>query len=262
MTDGHIHIERGPYTLEWISRFVDRAVETRLDEIWLLEHCYRFEEFVPMYASVCAASDYVDAWFHRKAGVLRLADYLELVRRVREERFPVAIRFGLEICYFREYEDFTAERTRDLGLDFLLGSVHFVDKFAFDHRAEHWAGMDVDRLYRGYFEDEIALAKSGLFDGIGHPDAIGLFGHRPSFSLAEYYERLAGALAASDMYADQNSGAARRCPDTAPLGMDAALLAALKRHHVRVVTSSDAHCPEDVGWGIREMRRLLECAAT
>ena len=262
MTDGHIHIERGPYTLEWISRFADRAVEMGLDEIWLLEHCYRFEEFVPMYGSVCAYSDYVDAWFRRKAGQLRLGDYLDLVRRVRGERFPVTIRLGLEICYFREYEDFTAGLTKDLGLDFLLGSVHFVDDFAFDHRPEHWAGVDVDKIHRRYFEDSIALAKCGVFDGIGHPDAIKLFGHRPSFSLAGYYERLAAALSESGMYADQNSGAARRCPDTAPLGMDGALIDALKRHHVRIVTSSDAHCPEDVGYGIREMLRLLDRPAT
>lgn len=69
MIDGHIHIERGEYTLDWINRFVDRAVEMHLDEIRLLEHCYRFEEFVPMYDSVCAYSEYVDAWFHRQAGV-------------------------------------------------------------------------------------------------------------------------------------------------------------------------------------------------
>ena len=43
MTDGHIHIERGPYTLEWINEFVKKAVEMQIDEIRLLEHCYRFE---------------------------------------------------------------------------------------------------------------------------------------------------------------------------------------------------------------------------
>ena len=67
MTDGHIHIERGEYTLEWIKRFADRAAEMQLDEIWLLEHNYRFEEFVPMYTSVCAYSEYVSEWFRRKA---------------------------------------------------------------------------------------------------------------------------------------------------------------------------------------------------
>ena len=260
MTDGHIHIERGPYTLEWIRKFADRAVETGLEEIRLLEHNYRFEEYVPMYDSVCAYSDYVNAWFHRQAGVLKLADYLELIRKVRAEEFPVKILFGLEICYFRQFEDLTAELTRDRGFDFLLGSVHSVDDFAFDHKAEHWDGLDVDRIYRRYFEDSVSLAESGLFDGIGHPDAIRLFGHKPSYPLTDVYEKLARALSANHMYADQNSGAARRCPDTAPLGMDGELIRILKKHQVEIITSSDAHCPEDVGYKIRELEELVRNA--
>ena len=118
MIDGHIHIERGPYTLDWIKQFVDRAIEMQIDEIRLLEHCYRFEEYVSMYDSVCAYSEYVDAWFHRQAGVLKLADYLELIKRVRNEQFPVEIKFGLEICYFKEFEEFTAELSKDKGFDF------------------------------------------------------------------------------------------------------------------------------------------------
>ncbi len=257
MTDGHIHIERGEYTLDWINRFVRRAEEMQLDEIRLLEHCYRFEEFVPMYDSVCSYSEYVDAWFHRQAGVLKLNDYLELTEKVRSERFPVKILFGLEICYFKEYEKFTAELLKDKGFDFLLGSIHFVDDFAFDHKAEHWADIDVDRIFRRYFEDSVSLAKSGLFDGIGHPDTIKLFGHRPSFPLTGYYEKLAEALAENDMYADQNSGAERRCPDTAPLGMDTELIRILKKHNVKIITSSDAHRPEDVGYKIRELEEIV-----
>ena len=61
MIDGHIHIERGDYSLEWIRRFVDRAVETGLSEIRLLEHNFLFPEFAPMYDSVRAHSDFVDA---------------------------------------------------------------------------------------------------------------------------------------------------------------------------------------------------------
>lgn len=71
--------------------------------------------------------------------------------------------------------------------------------------------------------------------------------HRPSFSLSGYYERLAKELSNSNMYADQNSGAARRCPETSSLGMERELLQALKKNHVKIITSSDAHCPEDVG---------------
>lgn len=257
MVDGHIHIERGAYTLDWINQFVSKAVEMELDEIRLLEHCYRFEEFVPMYGSVCAYSEYVNAWFHRNAGVYKLADYLELIERVRSQHFPIEIKFGLEICYFEAFEDFTYELTKGKGFDFLLGSIHFVDDFAFDHKAEHWAGLDVDKIYRRYFEDSISLARSGIFDGIGHPDAIKLFGHKPSYPLSDYYERLAKDLSKSNMYADQNSGAARRCPETASLGMEEELIRILKKNHVKIVTSSDAHCPEDVGYKIKELNLLI-----
>jgi histidinol-phosphatase (PHP family) len=257
MTDGHIHIERGDYTLEWIKRFADRAAETGLDEIRLLEHSFRFVEFVPMYDSVRAHSGFVDEWFGRVGGVRGLGEYPELIDKVRSVRFPVVIRFGLEICYFKEHEGLIAELTRGKGFDFLLGSVHFVDGFAFDHKPEHWEGIDIDRIFRRYFEDEVSLAKSGIFDGIGHPDTIKLFGHKPSFPLTGYYERLAAALAESGMYADQNSGAERRCPATAPLGMDRELISILIKHGVPIVTSSDAHCPEDVGYRIRDLEEIV-----
>lgn len=257
MVDGHIHIERGPYTLEWIEQFVNRAVEMGLDEIRLLEHNFIFEEFAPMYDSVRAHSEYVDAWFQRSAGRHRLAEYLELIDLARSRRFPIEVKFGLEICYFKEFEGFISGLAKDKGFDFLLGSVHFVDDFAFDHKAEHWAGLDVDRIYRRYFEDSVSLAKSGIFDGIGHPDAIKLFGHKPSYPLSGFYERLAKELAKNNMYADHNSGVARRCPETAALGMDKDLLEILKKYHVKIITSSDAHCPEDVGYKIKELNKML-----
>jgi histidinol-phosphatase (PHP family) len=257
MVDGHIHIERGEYTLEWINRFVQRAVEMHVDEIRLLEHNFLFKEFAPMYDSVCAYNDFVNDWFNRVSGTKNYDDYLRLIDKVRGEKWPVRIKFGLEVCYFKEFEDFTAKLIQGKGFDFLLGSIHFVNNFAFDHTAELWAGLDVDEVYRSYFEDSVSLAKSGIFNGIGHPDAIKLFGHKPSFVLTEYYENLATSLAESNMYADENSGVFRRCSDTASLGIDAEFLKILKKHNVRIVTSSDAHRPEDVGDKIQEMERLV-----
>lgn len=256
MVDGHIHIERGPYTLEWLNQFVSKAVETELDEIRLLEHNFIFEEFAPMYDSVRRYSEYVDAWFRRSAGKHRLADYLELIHQGRNREFPIKVKFGLEVCYFKEFEGFISELTKGKGFDFLLGSVHFVDDFAFDHKAEHWAGLDVDRVYHRYFEDSVSLAKSGLFDGIGHPDSIKLFGHKPSYPLSDCYGSLAEELSKSNMYADQNSGAYRRCPETASLGMEEELLEILKKNHVEIITSSDAHCLEDVGYKIKELKAI------
>lgn len=257
MVDGHIHIERGEYTLEWIEQFVKNGLAHGLDEIWLLEHCYRFREFVPMYNSVCAHSKYVDQWFHRQAGVLQFEDYLGLIHKVRENPFPIKIKFGLEICYFKEFEALVADLTKNKGLDFLLGSVHFVDNFAFDHKAEHWGNVDVDRIYQRYFETSVELIQSGLYDGIAHPDCIKLFGHTPTFPLDGYYEEMAQALSVQNMYIEQSSGINRRCPDTAELGMNQDMLKCMKKHHIKIITVSDAHCPEDVGWKIAELNQLI-----
>ena len=144
------------------------------------------------------------------------------------------------------------------GFDFLLGSVHFVDGFAFDHKPEHWSHVDVDTVYRRFFETSIDLANSGIYDGIAHPDSIKLFGHLPSFSLQPYYEELACSLSRQNMYAEQSSGIYRRCPGTAELGMTHDLLVCMKRHHVPIITVSDAHCPKDVGAKIPELAALLE----
>lgn len=253
--DGHIHIEKGEYSLNWISEFVNSGLSKELTEIWLLEHCYRFKEFMPMYDSVCEYSDYINSWFHRKAGVLILDDYLRLMEEVKNTKFSIKIKFGLEVCYFKKFEEFVYKKTKDKGFDFLVGSVHFVDDFAFDHKAELWNGIDINKTYQRYFETSIALAECGIYNGIAHPDSIKLFCHKPTFSLLDYYDKLALELAKKNMYAEQSSGIARRC--NAELGMNKDMLIAMKKYGVRIVTVSDAHSPEDVGLYIKELNKIL-----
>lgn len=52
-------------------------------------------------------------------------------------------------------------------------------------------------------------------------------------------------------------GAERRCPGTS-LGMEPELLRILKKHNVKIITSSDAHRPEDVGYKIRELNDCIQ----
>lgn len=261
MIDAHIHIEKTGvlkeeiYTLNWIERFVNSAVRCGIEEIYLLEHSYRFNEFFPMYESVCTHSDYIDKWFHRKACFASLYDFLRLADSIRDIKCPIKIKFGLEICYFKRSEEFIRDITDNIGLDFLVGSVHYIDNFAYDHKPEHWDGVDVDTLYQHFFEKSIDLADSHIFNGIAHPDCIKIFGHRPSFQLTDYYRALASSLKKSGMYAEQNSGAARRAG--CETGMDKEMLSILIEYGVEIKTASDAHTPDDVGWGIHEMHRDL-----
>lgn len=257
MIDGHIHIEAGEYTKEWIDEFVDKAIEMNMEEIWLLEHSYLFNEYVPMYDSVRTYSDYIIKWFERRAGIKDLDSFLRLADEIRKKNYPIRIKFGLEVCYFEDSEDFIYDIAKNKELDFWLGSVHYADRFAYDHILDLWENEEVDKVYKDFFERSINLAKSGLFSGLAHPDCIKLFGHLASFSLEDYYEELAKALNMNSMYAEENSGIARRCPQTASLGMHEDLIKALKRYKVEIITASDAHSPKDVGDKIEFMERKL-----
>ncbi|MCL2884806.1 MAG: hypothetical protein FWF49_04915 [Oscillospiraceae bacterium] len=106
------------------------------------------------------------------------------------------------MCYFKQAEDFVYAITKAKELDFLAGSVHFIDAFAFDHSPVYWDGVDVDAAYRTFFETSVDLANSGIYDGLVHPDSIGLYGYKPSFALKEDYDRLAAALAKNNMYTE------------------------------------------------------------
>lgn len=249
MIDAHVHLERGPYTVEWLTEFVTAARTAGITELCLLDHSYLFREFVPLYDDLRHSSDFIDRWLSRKAGVHTLDEYFCFIEKARTHDFGITIRFGMEICFLPNQTSAIERLVNQTPLDFTVGSVHFIDNFAFDHTPELWQGIDVDCAYRRFFEHSADLAECGIFDGLAHPDSLKLFGHKPSYSLEPYYETLAAALAKAGMYAEQNSGIARRA--NAEPGMNPALYAAMKRHNVPIRTASDAHCPADVGKGIR-----------
>ncbi len=249
MIDAHVHLERGPYTVEWVSEFVASAKNAGITELCLLDHSYLFREFLPLYDDLRRSSDFIERWLSRKAGVHTLDEYFRFIETVRSHDFGIQIRFGLEICCIPNQTEHIGRLMKHTPLDFTVGSVHFIDNFAFDHKPELWQNIDVDRAYHRFFEHSVELAECGIFDGLAHPDSLKLFGHTPSYPLDESYDILAAALAKSGMYTEQNSGISRRA--SAAPGMAPALYAAMKRHNVPIRTASDAHCPADVGAGIR-----------
>ncbi len=255
MTDVHIHIERGPYTKEWISRFADQAVKAGLDEIWLLEHSFRFREFAPMYEPVCAYNDYQKNWYLSRVGP-SIGEYQALISEMRKQQFPVRIRWGLEICYLPGYESLIREQLRAFPYDFAVGSIHWVEGFGFDHKAEFWEGKDPEALYRSYYALMLQMVKTGLFSGVAHPDSIKCFHHYPTGDFSAVYRELADELNARGMYAEQSGGLALNY-GFEERGMNRTMLDIFRSRNVAIRFASDAHRPEDVGANIAEMQSAL-----
>lgn len=69
MIDGHVHIERGAYTIEWLMQFVNTAINRGIKELYILEHSHRFIEFREIYHSVVSDKthgNYQRDWINRK----------------------------------------------------------------------------------------------------------------------------------------------------------------------------------------------------
>lgn len=256
MTDCHVHIERGPYSISWLESFIKVALDKGIDDLYFLEHSHRFSEFEPTYESVRRFSNYQNDWYKRKAG-LHLQSYVDFVNECRKIKFPIKVRFGLEICYFPEHEEVISEITRTHDWDFLTGSVHWIDGWGFDHKAEYWDISSIDRTYVRYYEIMIRLVKSQLFDILAHPDSIKCFNYNPSCDLSNLYRLLAELLEKNKMKTEFSAGLVNNYGHK-ELGMNLNLFRILQEKGVGLITASDAHSPEKVGMNIKNCLEKIE----
>ncbi len=102
-----------------------------------------------------------------------LDSYIHFVDAMKDRQFPIDVLFfGLEVCYIPETAGLLADILERCQWDFITGSVHYIDGWGFDHQAEFWKGIDVNRAYRRYYQIMLNLIQSGLFTGLAHPDSI------------------------------------------------------------------------------------------
>ena len=147
------------------------------------------------------------------------------------------------------------------GLDYLIGSIHYVGKVPVDHNPqlladgirEHFGG-DVGKFIRAYFAAEREMVSRYDFDIVGHPDLIRKFNqHHPYFdeSAAWYREELqntAECIAASGKIVEINTGAIARgwLTEAYPSPY---FLELLQSRNVPLLLSSDAHNASAIDYG-------------
>jgi histidinol-phosphatase (PHP family) len=82
--DHHVHLERGPYTLEWLDAFVNRARECGVSRLGIVEHSTQFRsldwhmelEIAPATDSTAVAQR---EWFERHRNRESLEQYIEFI---------------------------------------------------------------------------------------------------------------------------------------------------------------------------------------
>jgi histidinol-phosphatase (PHP family) len=252
LTDYHLHLrpdepETPPerhFTAENVERYRRAAAAAGIDELGVAEHVYRFTQAL-------------DLWRHpfwREQARDDLDAYCEFAR-------GAGLKVGVECDFVPGAEQRTAALLEARDFDYVVGSVHFVGERAVDHEGwDVWeAGGDADEVWRRYFEALARCARSGLFDVLAHPDLVKVWGRGrplPDRDLRFFYEPAVEAIEASGIAVELSTAGLRKpvgelypAPAFAELCVEAGAPFAL---------SSDAHQPEQVGFGYGQAIELLE----
>lgn len=255
MIDGHMHLENGPLTVEYVMKFVEAGAKAGLDCIQILDHTHRFIEFAPMYDALKEAAPQQREWFEKKK-LEPLSRYHKLIEEMKQMALPIKVRFGLEVCYAPQDKALIKEILSQYPYDFVIGSIHSIDGLLYDMRSFSreilWDVKDTNAIYQRYYEIMEDMICSDLFTQIGHPDQLKLFHDEATYDLIPTYEKLAKLAIEHHVYMENNTGIHYRYHHE-DIGTNQEFLTVLRKHGVGIMTASDAHQSDDVGKFIKEI---------
>ncbi|MEG0592959.1 MAG: PHP domain-containing protein, partial [Coprobacillus sp.] len=148
MIDGHIHLENGPLTKEYVLEFVEEAKNKGLSEIQILDHTHRFIEFEPIYKEL-KEYEVQKTWLENKKMKFKdhISDFISLMKEVQAMDLPVKVTYGLEVCYVPNHEGYIREVLSRYQFDFIVGAIHSIDGILYDmgfSKELLWSQYDVN----------------------------------------------------------------------------------------------------------------------
>lgn len=247
MIDLHVHTSRCGHADGSVAKYVDAARDAGVSIMGFSDHLPLPDGF---------PSGYAMSW---RELPLYVDDVRAVARRSARRGGPEVL-LGIEADWLPGHDLLIAGALRAHQFDYIMGSVHFIDGWAFDDpdQREGYDGWSTDALWSRYFGDLAAAAASGLFDVIAHPDLIKKFGERPDGDIAPLYEEVSAVLAECGVAIEVNTAGLRKpCAELYPAK---ALLEACHRRGVPATIGSDAHRPDDVGSQLAAAREALKDA--
>jgi len=239
LIDCHVHTELSGHGSGSVGQMVSAAIFKGLAGLVLTEH-------LPL-------PEGLDPENHISMPTAQLSGYAADVHAWASRAKGLEVVLGAEADWIPGREAETAvirEAAASAGVQVLLGSVHFIDGWAFDdpHHLEEWEGRDIDEVYSGYFGHWCDAARSGVFDVMAHPDLVKKFGHRPRLDPRELYMEAAKAAREGDVLIEVSTAGLRKPVGEMYPSHD--LLVAFREAGVQATAGSDAHSTDEVGLDI------------
>lgn len=149
------------------------------------------------------------------------------------------------------------------NVDYLIGSVHFIQEknselWGFDNPEfiGKYKEKNIDDIWTDYFEAIEQLAKSNLFDIVGHFDLIKVFKYLPKKDIRLIALDALKAIKKSNMVLEINAAGLRKPINEPYPSKD--LLELVYELNIPITFSSDAHSIEQIGFKYEEVTNLAK----
>ena len=225
--DLHNHTTRCNHATGTVAQYVERAIELGIDIYGFSEHAPM--DFDPDYR---LPFEEIDAYF---------SDIHNAKEKYKDD---IEILLGYEVDWLKGHMDTNVLNAK---IDYLIGSVHFIDKWGFDNPEflSGWKEKNVDEIWQAYFEAIEAMANSGKFDIVGHFDLIKVFKFMPQRDVRLLAKDALQAIRKSNMVIEINTSGLRK--PTAEIYPSSTLLQEAYTLGIPITFSSDAHSVSQVG---------------
>lgn len=97
LQDGHVHLEQGPLTVDYVQQFIDQAYCKGLKKIQILDHTHRFCEFESMYQTLKKQPEQA-TWLANKFQD-SLKSYMQLIQMMRQTQTIIPVSFFRSLLY-------------------------------------------------------------------------------------------------------------------------------------------------------------------
>jgi len=248
--DLHNHTKLCNHATGEVEEYVKKAIEKDIK-------IFGFSDHAPM-----------DFDKNYRMGFEDMKIYEKWIKDAKEKfKEKIEILFAYEVDFLPGLMD---KRVLEADVDYLIGSVHFLPKskshkeivihqdlWGFDNPEfiGEYKNQDINKIYQDYFDAIEAMAKSSLFDIVGHLDLIKVFNFKPTKDIRLIAQKALKAIKKSDMVLEINSAGFRK-PVNEPYPSKELLEVAYELD-IPITFGSDAHKPEQVGF---KLEKIIELA--
>ena len=179
----------------------------------------------------------------------------EVLSAKEKYKDKISLLLGYEVDYLKGYMD---KRVLNADVDYLIGSVHFLEGWGFDNPEfiGRWEEQDIDEIWQKYFDTIEEMAKTELFDIVGHFDLIKVFKFMPKGDINKMAKKALLAIKDAEMALELNvAGYRKKVAEPYP---SPSLLKQAYELGIPITFGSDAHAPEQVNMFEKEIVSLAK----